>query len=172
MFVLRLLRKSFRVLTADVAPSEIAAGVVLGMFLGLSPFNLFNTLLVLLVVLLFRVNIGILFVSLAAFSGLAYLVAPLLHRIGYFLLVDVSFLAPLWGYLVSLPLVPLTGFNNTLMMGGFCVWVVLVVPVFIGVRKGVEVSRAKLSERFRRGRVGLILRVAGWLGLLGRTGPS
>ncbi len=167
MFFVRYVRKAVGVLTADVAPSEIAAGVTLGALVGLCPFNLFNLLCLLLVVVLFRINVAMLFVSAAAFSGLAYLTAPLLHTIGKSLL-ETQALKTLWVFFASLPLVPLTSFNHTLMMGGFVVWVFLALPLFFAVRRGVVAFREKLSEKLKKGRVGLVLRVVSWFGIVRR----
>ena len=167
MFFIRYVRKALKALSADVAPSEIAAGVTLGALVGLCPFNLFNLLCLLLVVVLFRINVAMLCVAAVVFSALAYLAAPLLHSAGKSLLLAHS-LQPFWGFLASLPLVPLTSFNHTLMMGGFVVWVVLALPLFFAARKGVVLFREKLSEKVKKGRVGLILRIVGWLGILRR----
>jgi len=172
LLVLKIIRKTLKALTGDVAAGEIAAGVVLGALLGLLPFNIFNLLVLLLVVAVFRVNVGMFLLSAAAFSGLAYLAGPLLHFVGKLLLVDATFLRSAWEYAASLPLLPLTGFNNTLTMGAFAVWLVIAFPLFKGVKFGVEAFRARLAERIRKGRVGLFLRIAGWLGILGRVGGA
>jgi len=167
MFFIRYVRKALKTLSGDISPSEIAAGVTLGVLVGLCPFNLFNLLCLVLVVVLFRVNVAMLCVAAAAFSALAYLAAPLLHSLGKALLLAHS-LQPFWSSLASLPLVPLTSFNHTLMMGGFVVWVLLALPLFFAARKGVVVFRERLSEKLKKGRVGLILRIVGWLGIVRR----
>lgn len=168
LIALRILRKSLKILTGDVSSGEIAGGVILGALLGLCPFNFLNLLFLLLLVAVLRVNMGFFFVSWAVFSGVGYLAGPILHLVGKALLIDAAFLRPVWEYASSLPILPLTDFNNTLMMGGFVVWLVSALPLFKLIKVGVEMFRKKLSERLKKGHIGLVLRLAGWLGILGR----
>jgi len=52
----------------------------------------------------------------------------------------------------NIPLVPYTNFNNTVVLGSFVAWLVLMVPIFFAARYGVAKYRATIGERVRQSR--------------------
>ena len=92
---------------------------------------------------------GILAPVLLAFL-LAYAFDPLFHDIGYTLLAEAQFMSGFWTALYNLPLVPLTRFNNTVVLGSFVLSAVLFPPVFTAMRAGIIQYRERLEPKVRR----------------------
>ncbi len=130
MFGLEILAKIFKILRSDDSPNQIALGFALGMILGLTPFWTLHNMLVILILIVFNVNLGSALFAFALFSGLAYLLDPVFHSFGYFLLVDVHGLHGLWTALYQFPIIALSRYNNTVVMGSFVISLILFLPIF------------------------------------------
>ncbi len=150
MFGLEILAKIFKILRSEDTPSQIAVGFSLGMILGLSPLLTLHNVLIILIVIIFRVNLGSVIFSFALFSGLAYLLDPLFHNLGYYLLVDLSALHGLWTYLYQFPLVALSRYNNTVVMGSLVVSLILFLPILFLMKYFVIYYRQHLDPKFQK----------------------
>lgn len=149
MFFLKLFSKILKILRSDESPNQIGSGFVLGMFLGMAPFwSLFNFLIVFLIIF-FKVNISAAILAFLIFSAVVYLADPWIHGLGYWLLADVQFLKPLWTFLYHTPFVPYTSYNNTVYLGSLVISLVLLLPVFWGVKRFVINYREKYEERVK-----------------------
>jgi uncharacterized protein (TIGR03546 family) len=84
--------------------------------------------------------VSFIFATLIALVG--FILDPLAHIIGYFVLVQVPFLKPIWTALYNMPVLPLTGFNNTVVMGNTVLGLLLMVPTFRGAKKILALYRA------------------------------
>lgn len=153
MFILKLLSKLFKALNSNASPMQIAWGAVWGMFLGLTPFWNLQQLIIIFLIIIINVNISMVIFSLLIFKAIAFFVDPLLHSIGYWLLVDLEGLHTLWTTLYHAPLVPHTRFYNTLVLGAFVGSLILLEPVLLGVRYGVIQYREKLHDRFQKWKI-------------------
>lgn len=142
-----------RVLHSDRDPRQIALGFALGMVLGLTPIFSLHNLIVLLVILFFRVNIGAAIVSWLVFSGVAYAVDPLSHRFGLFLLTGVSALQGPWTTLYNAPIVPYTRFNNTIVMGSLILSLFALYPIYLGGRTMLVKYRETVIQRLSRWKI-------------------
>ncbi len=126
--MLDMLAKLLKALNAEGSPTQISLGFAAGMIVGLTPLlNLHNLLLVFLVFLL-RINLSAFFLSFAVFSGIAYLVDPVMDSIGEALLRS-SALNGLWVNLYNQDIWRLAHFNNTLTLGSLVSAVVLAIPL-------------------------------------------
>jgi uncharacterized protein (TIGR03546 family) len=88
--------------------------------------------------------------SYAIFSGIAYLLDPWFHTLGYNLLVNVEGLRGLWTTLYNTPLVPFTRFNNTVVMGSLVISIGLLLPVYFLSKKLVISYREKLEPKVQK----------------------
>ncbi|MEK7448242.1 MAG: TIGR03546 family protein [Planctomycetota bacterium] len=150
MLWLKFLRKLFLILNGEIAPRQIAAGIAFGAIIGLTPlFNLHN-LLVILLICFIRINVSSVIFSTLFFSLLAYLINPLSDWLGYLLLVKASFLTPLWTVLYNMPFVPLTNFNNTLVLGSLTFSLLIFYPNLILSRKGVVAYRISVQPKLEK----------------------
>ncbi|MCX5819270.1 MAG: TIGR03546 family protein [Deltaproteobacteria bacterium] len=79
---MRLLAKFLKVLNSNAELLEISLGLCLAMIAGLTPFMSLHNLVVLFAVLVLKVNLSAFLLGLGLFSGIAYALDPLFHRIG------------------------------------------------------------------------------------------
>jgi uncharacterized protein (TIGR03546 family) len=153
MFWLKYVQGLFKTLNENTSPNEIAAGVAIGAIIGLIPKGNLLALALWIVVLLFQVNISMATASIVIFAILGHLTDGLTERLGFLLLTGVPFLKGLWTALYNLPVVPFSSFNNTLVMGNFVFGLLLVTPVFFGMRRFVVTYRTRYRERVMRWKV-------------------
>lgn len=153
MFWLNFISQFIKAMRAGQTPRQIAGGFSLGFVIGLMPFWTLQGVAVFLI--MFFVNVNLASGTLAIFicSFLAYLLDPLFHHLGYFLLTGIPALQGIWEALYNLPIAPLSRFNNTVVMGSFVVGLVSFVPVFFGMKKFVLVYRSHLEDRIKKWKI-------------------
>jgi len=150
MFPLQFIGKLITILHSGASPAQIAGGFILGMIVGLTPFWSLHNLAVLLVIIILNVNIAISIASFALFSLFAYLLDPIFHSFGYFLLVDLTFLQGFYTTLYNIQPIALSRFNNTVVMGSLATSLILLIPVFVMVKNGVLKYRETVLARFEK----------------------
>lgn len=155
--MLGILARILKVLNSETAPAQIAAAVLLALFMGLSPLGAPHNLLILLLVLVLRVNLSLFLVSLALFSGVAWLLDPLAHSLGLALL-QAGALEGLWTSMYNTGFWRFIGFNNTLILGQLVIALALAVPLFLAVTFIVRNYREHLMERVQQSRLMLFLK--------------
>jgi uncharacterized protein (TIGR03546 family) len=109
-----------QLLHSDNGQNQVAAGLAFGVFLGLAPFFSIQTFFVLFIVFIFRVQFGAALISAFFFKFIAYLLDPVADPIGRFLLENPA-LRPIWTQMYNLPILPMTRFNNSIIMGSFAI---------------------------------------------------
>src|SRR5437868_13068679 len=136
MFALiKLIQSLFGALHSEGTPGQLAAGIVLGSFLGLTPlFNLHNALIFAALALL-NVSFGGGMLGWALFVPVGFLLDPIFDRIGLGLLTSPT-LRPLWTDLTNTPILSYTEFNKTVVLGSFVACLVSRVPISFAVRYG------------------------------------
>ena len=152
MFTLiKLIQSLFGALHSEGTPGQLAAGIVLGAFLGLTPlFNLHNAVVFALLVLL-NVSFAGGLLGWALFVPVGFLLDPLFDWIGHSLLLTPA-LRGLWTSMYNMPIVPLTNFNNTVVLGSLVFAVLSAVPLFFLLRWAVARYRVTVGERVRQSR--------------------
>lgn len=141
MFYLKILHKFITLLRSEASPTQMAWGFVLGIVLGFTPFQGFHTCLLIGMLCIFKVNLSSAFFAWALYSAFAWILDPLFHSIGFFVLTQIPFLIPLWTRLYNLPLAPLTRFNNTVLMGSLVFSLILLLPHYFGFKWFVQKYR-------------------------------
>ena len=143
-----------KLLNSETGHNQIAAGIAAGLVLGMSPLLSLQAFLVFLFIAIFRVQAGAAFVAAFFFAFLHWLGDPLFDMIGRDLLESES-LARLWTTLYNLPLVPLTRFNNSVVLGAGVVTLLLGPVIFFAARalivryRQVVVARMSQSKLWR-----------------------
>ncbi|NTW57553.1 MAG: TIGR03546 family protein [Nitrospirae bacterium] len=128
--MLKMIAKLLKVLNSDADPSQISLALGFALISGLLPFFSPLSLLVLFVVFLLRVNLSAYFLGTAFFSGIAYALDPLLHRIGLALLTTGP-LEGLWTTMYNTSVWRIQRLNNSVVMGGLAFGVLCFVPLVI-----------------------------------------
>lgn len=113
---LQPVRRVVRALVAHDASNQLAAGLALGMMLGLVPKG--NLIAVSLFVLLFslRVNTGVGLIAAMAFSWIGPALDPIADKLGNYFL-SAAALQPTYATLFQMPLGPWFEFNSTVVVG-------------------------------------------------------
>lgn len=124
-----LLVKLFKALNANQYPGQIALSFVLGMIMGLTPLLFPHNLLTLALVFLLRINLSAVLVSLAFFSGLAYLLDPVFNQVGLAVL-QMPSLEGMFTNMYNDAFWRLMHFNNTVVLGSVLVSYALAIPAF------------------------------------------
>jgi len=149
--LIKLIQSLFGALHSEGTPGQLAAGIVLGAFLGLTPlFNLHNAVVFALLVLL-NVSFAGGLLGWALFVPVGFLLDPLFDWIGHSLLLAPS-LRGLWTSMYNMPIVPLTNFNNTVVLGSLVFALLAAVPLFLLLRWAVARYRITVGERVRQSR--------------------
>lgn len=149
--LIKLLQSLFRTLHSDGTPGQVAAGIMLGAGIGLSPLLSAHNLLLFAAIVLLNVSFGGGMLGIALFTPLGFLLDPLFDRLGRTLL-EAPALAGVWTAWYNTPLVPWTSFNNSVTLGSVVAWLVLAVPIYVGARAGVGHYRVRYGERVLQSR--------------------
>jgi len=150
--MIQTVAKILRVLNSEAEPGQISLALCFAMVAGFTPFFSLHNLVIIVFVLVLRVNLSTFLLGLAAFSGIAYLLDPLFHRLGLaFLLADS--LQGLWTALYNSTFWKLTRFNNSILMGSFIFSLLLFVPLFLLANFAIRQYRAQLLGWVRKTRI-------------------
>lgn len=158
MFFLQLFAKFLKILRAGQTPAQIAGGFALGSIAGLSPHLTLQILFVWLVLLVVDVNLSAALLAFTLWALIAFLLDPIFHWVGYFLLVDLNGLRGLWTALYNAPIAPLTRFNNTVVLGSFVIALVLSPFVYFAMRSFVVAYRTHVFARVERTKIYQVIR--------------
>lgn len=144
--LLKLLQSLFKTLHSEGTPGQVAAGLMLGAGIGLTPLLSAHNLVLFAAIVLLNVSFGGGMLGMALFTPLGFLLDPLFDRIGSALLNNPA-LREMWTSLYNLPLVPFTNFNNTVTLGSFVFWVVTAVPIYFLGKWAIHKYRSTYGER-------------------------
>ncbi len=144
-------------LNANNRAGELAAAVSFALLLALIPSGNLLWFCLFLITFFLKINMGAELLFLALFKLLAPLTDGLLHHLGLVVL-NQPFLSDAFTRAYNLPLLPLSRFNNTVVMGGLLAGIVLWVPVFLLFRRLVILYRRGLRDRIAGSRLVKALR--------------
>jgi len=151
MLLLKLLQQLIKTLNSDGTPGQVAAGMALGAALGLTPLLNLHNLLIIGIAMLVTVSMPGFFLGWALFVPLGFAFDPAFDALGRTLLALPS-LRSMWTGWYNTPVVPLTNFNNSIVLGSFVAWLVALVPLYFLLRWGVAKYRATIFERLKKTR--------------------
>src|ERR671935_732030 len=134
--LLKLIQSLFGALHSEGTPGQLAAGIALGSILGLTPLMNLHNAIVFAALVLLNVSFAGGMLGWALFVPVGFLLDPLFDWIGHGLLLAPS-LRGLWSSLYNMPVVPLTNFNNTVVLGSLVFAILFTIPVFVAARYGV-----------------------------------
>jgi len=153
MIWLNVASKFIKAFRSGESPGQIAAGFSIGFLIGMMPFMTLQGIVLFILLILLNVNMAAGTLAIFLASLFAFMLDPIFHDIGYFILTGIPGLQGLWETLYNSPFGPLTRFNNTVVMGSFLVGLIFVLPVFFGMKKLVVVYRDKLEARMNQWKI-------------------
>ena len=150
MFALiKLIQSLVGALHSEGTPGQLAAGIALGSIMGLTPLVNVHNAIVFAAIVLLNVSFAGGMLGWALSVPIGFLLDPLFDWIGHTLLFTPSF-TPLWTSLYNMPIVPLTNFNNTVVLGSLVFALLFLVPLFLATRWAVARYRVTVGERVRQ----------------------
>jgi uncharacterized protein (TIGR03546 family) len=153
MLLLKFLQSLIKALNSDGTPGQVAAGIALGAVFGLTPLvNLHNLVLFVLAIIL-NVSFPGVMLGWALFLPVGFALDPLFDAVGRILLLGTPALRPFWTWCFNTPLVALSNFNNTVVLGSVVIWAAGLVPLFFLFRWLVAKYRATVYARLQRTRL-------------------
>jgi uncharacterized protein (TIGR03546 family) len=144
--LLKLLQSLFKTLHSEGTPGQVAAGIVLGAGIGLTPLLSAHNLLLFAAIVLLNVSFGGGMLGIALFTPLGFLLDPVFDRIGLALL-QTPGLKGMWTAWYNTPIVPYTNFNNSVTLGSLVTWLVAPVPLYFVARWAIARYRATYGDR-------------------------
>ena len=137
-----------KLLNSETGTNQIAWGVAAGFVLGMSPAFSLQTIIIFLLIMLFRIQAGAAFVSAFFFTFIAYLLDPLSAALGSWIL-ELPSMQSFYTTMYNLPIVPLTRFNNSIVMGSGALAIVLMPLAYLGAKVLVIKYRATIVQRYK-----------------------
>lgn len=150
--LLKQLFNFFRMLNSDTGTNQLAAGMAAGIILGFSPILSLQGLIILLICIFFRVQMGAAFVSAFFFKFIAYIFDPAADQLGR-LILETESLRPLFTTLYHMPIVPMTRFNDSIIMGSAAVAAILVIPAFFVFKKLIIKYRLTVVAKYKQSKI-------------------
>jgi uncharacterized protein (TIGR03546 family) len=127
--------------------------MALGSALGLTPLMNLHNFVIFAAAMLLNVSFPGFLLGWTLFVPIGFALDPAFHAAGRRLLVDTPALGPLWTAWFNTPVIPLTNFNNTVVLGSVVAWAVLFVPLYFLLRFLVAQYRARIYARLQQARV-------------------
>lgn len=139
----------FKLLNSDTGTNQIASGLALGIMLGFAPFISIQTFLILFLVFIFRIQLGAVFLSAFFFKFVAFLIDPIADALGRATLENAS-LNSLFTTMYNMPIVPMTRFNNSIVMGSLIFSLILAPFAFFAFKFVIVKYRETIVARFKQ----------------------
>ncbi len=138
----------FKMLNSETGTNQLAWGLAFGFVLGFSPFLSLQTFLVLFLAFFFRIQLGAATLSAFFFKFIAYLIDPISDHLGRAVL-EAPSLRQLFVSMYNMPLIPLTRFNNSIVMGSGILGFILVIPAYFVFKMLIVKYRSTVVARFK-----------------------
>lgn len=148
-FLLKQIFSFLKLLNSDTGTNQIASGIACGLILGFAPALSLQTLLVIALLFFFRIQIGAATIFAFFFSLVAWMLDPVSHQIGTAVL-EMESLKPLFTEMYNMPLIPLTRFYNSIVMGSAVLSILLSPFVFVGARILIQKYRELILARLQQ----------------------
>ncbi|MCJ7618212.1 MAG: TIGR03546 family protein [Desulfobacterales bacterium] len=157
--MLTIIARLLKVLNSETEPEQISLALCFAMIAGLTPLFSLHNLFILLLVLIIRVNLSSFILGWIFFSGIAYLIDPLFHLIGFKALTAKP-LEILWTSLYNITLFRLAKINNSVVIGSLLFSLILFIPTFILSKLAIIKYRTNVLEWVQKSRIMQILKAS------------
>ncbi len=147
--MLTLLAKLFHALNSDSSIRQIALAIALGFIVGLSPILTLHNIVIIFFVLIIRVHLGSFILAVGFFSGISYLLSPVIVQVGESLLTQPS-LTGFFTSLYQLSLFKLAHWHHTYVLGAFVLGAILSAPIYFISKLIIEKYRVHIMTFFEK----------------------
>lgn len=150
--LLKQLYSFLKLLNSDTGTNQLAAGLTLGLLLGFAPFVSLQTVIVFFLVFIFRVQLGAAMLSAFFFKFIAFLFDGPSHFLGKAVLENET-LRPVFISMYNMPFVPMTRFNNSIIMGSLVISFLLAPIAYFGFKVLILKYRELVLARFKNTKI-------------------
>lgn len=150
--MLAILAKLLKALNSESAPGQLALAVALASIVGLTPLTAVHNIVIIFLACVIRVNFTAFILAITLFSGIAYLLDPVMISIGEQVLNEPS-LYVFWTDLYQSDFWRVTHFNNTLVMGSLLFSLLSFVPILLLTRFLVVTYREKVMAMIEQWKI-------------------
>ncbi len=150
--ILKQLFNFFKLLNSDSGLYQLSLGLACGVILGFAPILSLQCLLIIILCFFFRIQLGAAFLSAFFFKFIAYLVDPAANVLGRSILESES-LRPFFVSMYNAPIVPLTRFNDSIVMGSGVISFALVIPLFFLFKFLISKYREKVVAKYKESKI-------------------
>lgn len=138
-----------KLLNSDTGEKSLALGFVIGMFLGFSPLLSLQSLFMIIILFMFKVQIGAALCSSFFFALVAYIFDPVFDSLGGVFL-EIGALKGLYQALYTAPIIPFTKFYNSIVMGALVLSVLLSPVVYFLSLTFIKKYRVTVVQRYQQ----------------------
>lgn len=138
-----------KMLNSETGHNQIAAGISAGFILGMTPMLSLQSFLVFFCIFFFRIQAGAALIAAFFFAFAGWLLDPMFHAIGSTVL-EMPALEGLFTAMYNVPLLPLTRFNNSIVMGSGVVTILASPFVYFVSLYMIKKYRVSVVERFKQ----------------------
>jgi len=142
----------FKLLNSETGIHQISWGVALGFILGMAPTLSLQSILVFICLIFFRIQFGAALATAFFFKFVAFLLDPVFHKVGTVVLTHEPLL-PLFEKMYNMPLVPLTRFYNSIVMGSGVLSILLAPVIYLATLYVVKKYRVHIFEKIKNSRL-------------------
>ena len=157
LLLIKYISKLLKALASEASPSQLAGGFILGMIIGITPIMSFHNLIVIILVIILRVNFGMVVLSFIVFSGVAYLADPIFHSFGIWLLEQEN-MQEIYTSMYNNEFWAITKFYNTVVIGSLLIAVGLCIPMFPLTKIGVVQYRKHIHEKVMKTKIAKVIK--------------
>jgi uncharacterized protein (TIGR03546 family) len=147
--ILKQIFSLLKVLNSDTGENQIAAGLACGLILGFAPAFSLQTVIVIIMLFFFRIQVAAAFASAFFFAFIAFLLDPFFDSIGKSVL-EMHGLKELFTAMYNMPIIPFTKFYNSIVMGAMVVSFALFPLMFILTKKLVIKYRLTVVAKLEK----------------------
>jgi uncharacterized protein (TIGR03546 family) len=148
-FLLKQIFNFLKLLNSDTGTNQIAAGISVGFILGMAPTFSLQTILVIILLFFFRIQIGAATLAAFFFKFAAFIFDPVFHQMGMKIL-EMDSLKGLFTTMYNMPIIPFTRFNNSIVMGAGVTSLLLAPFIFVIAKALVIKYRVAVVQKFRQ----------------------
>lgn len=137
-----------RSLNSNSKPGQIASSFCIGIILGFMPKDNLLWFMLFVFFAFVRINKAGYYIMIALASCVAFLLDPLFDTVGYWFL-NLEFLNGFFAWLLDVPFMGFTRFNNSVVAGSLICGLVLFVPLYFAFIFGIKAWRKTVAPKFR-----------------------
>ena len=128
-FLIRPFRMMLKAVLGEAKAGQLALGFAFGLWIGMVPKGNLTAIVLGVIMASTRANLGIATATILLTSLGATLLDPVFDGVGGFLLSHPA-LQAMWTELYNMPVMPWTGFNNSIVLGSFLLGLAAVFPCY------------------------------------------